>query len=203
MGRPAVAPFCLALLGCPLLAELPQFGVQVAVVQPESDLNGGKWVGGRVGASAGVHVLLDLDGGHGLCLRGDATSFRSGPIRLFDGSGSTQLYGEDAKARILALGADYRFHFASSHLEGPYGLLGAGWSWASLTGAALTEGGPVASWPADQRATSFQFALGLGWRFLPQVGGELRYTQSSFRDLGAPGTLMKAPTLSLGLTLDY
>lgn len=203
MGSAAIALVSLALLGAPVRADAPLVGVQVALVQPESDLNGGKWLHGRAGAMAGVHAVFDLEGGHAVCVRADATYYRSGLINLFDGSGSTQLYAQDARARILALGADYNYFFTAEHLEGVYLLLGAGWSWAALTEATQVSGPPVSAWPADQHSSSFQYALGLGWKFMPHLGSEFRFTQSSFRDLGVSGTLVKAPALSLGLTIDY
>jgi len=207
MRTPAIASILgLGLLGGPLLAYDAYLGGQIALVQPQSDLNGGKWLHGRAGASAGLYGLFDLGNSHALRARADGTFVRAGKINIVDGGGDAQLYAQDARTRILSAGIDYNYYWFQHLMEGPYAILGLGYAWASFTGARPVPGGvgaPPTSWPANQNARAVQYALGMGWKFSPRLGGEFRFTQSTFRDVGVPFGTVKAPVLSLGLTFEY
>ena len=207
MRAPAIAGFLvLGLLGGPLHAFDTSFGGQIGLAQPQSDLAAGKWLTGRGGASAGLYGLIDLGNSHALRARADATFIRPGTINLIDGGGGTQLYAENARTRLLIAGLDYNYFILQHAFEGPYVIMGLGYAWASFTGARIVPGGldaPPADWPARQSAQSLQYALGMGWRFSPHLGGEFRFTQGAFRDVGVPYTMVKSPILNLGLTLDF
>jgi len=197
---------CLGLLGGPLAAGDSTFGGQIALIQPQSDLNGGKWLHGRAGVSAGLHGLFDLGYSHALRPRADLSLIQGGTINIIDSGGDSQQFAQDAKTRILAVGLDYNFYIMEHHLEGPYTIVGLGYAWASFSGARLLAGGagtPPAVWPSNQSAGAIQYALGMGWKASPHLGGEFRFTQSTFRDIGVPFAQVKAPAFSLSLTVEY
>jgi hypothetical protein len=196
---------CLALAGVPLAAEGPALGGQIGLAQAQGDLSGGKWLRGRAGATAGLYSLFELGYGNALRPRADATFYPAGPIAVINGGGDYRRFTETAKASILDLALDYAFFMYGQHFEGPYVILGLGYSWASLTGASLQPGGlaPPAALPASQRARALQYALGAGWRFNALLGAEFRFSQSNFRHVGDADTIMKAPAFGLSLTVDF
>ena len=195
----------LALPGGPLAANLPILGGQVSLVLPQGDLNGGKGVHGREGLGGGLHGTFDLDGGHALNLRGAFAQIREGRVNILTYDGSTQLYAEEAKVRSLALALDYCFFLSSNPAEGPYFLIGLGQQWIRSSGAHLVPGGvgPDVAWPAEHSNSTIQYALGLGHKFRPHLGGEFRFTQGNFKNVALPWTSMKTPTFTVSLTLDY
>jgi hypothetical protein len=197
---------CLGLAAFPLLAEAPVLGGQIALVQPQGDLSGDKWFRGRAGGSAGLYELIDIRYGNALRPRLDVTLIGNGPVNIIDGGGNYHLFTENAKTRILALAVDYNFFFAGHHFEGPYSILGFGYSMLYFTGAELVPGGigvPPDPWPASQHAHSLEYAAGMGWKFSPSLGSEFRYTQGNYRNMGTTYTIVKAPVLNLSLTLDF
>ena len=202
------APLALALLALPgrvLLAGDPILGGQLTLALPQGDLNGGKWMHGRTGLGAGLHCLVDLDGGHALNLRGDWTAIREGQVNLIASDGSVQLFAEQAKVRILALGVDYNFYFSSNPVEGPYFLVGLGQSWFRSSGASQVPGGiggPIA-WPSSHGGSALQYALGAGHKLRPHLGWEFRFTQANYGRPGIDGASLKTPMFNLSLNLDY
>lgn len=191
----ALAAVVLALAGGALRAEPLEWGGQVALVLPQGDLNGGHWLHGNTGVGAGLHLLWPWNDGHAWRLRGDAAWLPRNPLVLRD----APVDRESAKVRLLSAGLDYNY-FPAIHPEGPYLIAGIGWSRIQCTGASVARPGP---WPDSQSATAPVLAVGLGCRYTPTLGGELRFTEVTFKNLGASGSRLQAPMLTAALTLDF
>jgi hypothetical protein len=204
--RAALAAGLLAAATLPVAAApSPVLGGQVTLAFPQGDLNGGKWMHGRTGLGLGLHCIEPLDGGHAVNLRGDCVWIQQGQVNILTGDGSTQLYAEQAKVRILSLSLDYEFYFSGDPHEGPYFFIGLGQSWMSHTDASLAPGGvgaPVA-WPGSSSASAVQWSLGVGSKFRPRLGYEFRFTQANYSGVGIGGTSMKTPMFTLALTTDF
>lgn len=119
---------------------------------------------------------------------------------------STNLFVEQAKVQIRSAGLDYAYYFYS--LEGgPYAGLGLAVAEARFGSASQVPnagvGGPLSPWPSDQVKKAPQYALMAGWKFNPAFGLELRFTQSEFKGVATPGTIVKAPVFGLSLTAEF
>jgi hypothetical protein len=191
----ALAAAALAVAGGPLAAEPMEWGGQVALVFPQGDLNGGHWLHGSTGAGCGLHGLWPLDGGHAFRLRADGAWLPRNPVMLED----APVDQESAKVTLLSFGVDYNY-FPGIHPEGPYLIAGLGYSWIRCYGVTALSAAP---WPDHQEASAPEVAVGLGSRFTPHLGGELRFSTATFKDLDSSGTRMKAAMLTAALTLDF
>jgi hypothetical protein len=191
----ALAAAALATAGGPLGAEPLQWGAQAALAFPQADLNGGHWLHGNTGVGCGLHVLWPWDGGHAFRLRADAAWLPRNPVVLRD----APVDRESAKVRLLSAGVDYNF-FPGIHPEGLYLIAGLGYSRIRCYGVTVASAGP---WPGSQEASAPVMAMGLGSRFTPHLGGELRLASATFKNLGRSGSRVGAPMFTAALTLDF
>jgi hypothetical protein len=191
----ALVAAALAVAGGPLEAEPVEWGGQVALALPQGDLNGGHWLHGNIGLGGGLHALWPLNEGHAFRLRVDGAWLPRNPLVLRD----APVDRESAKVRLLSAGVDYNY-FPAIHPEGPYLIVGLGYGRIQCDGVTVAAAGP---WPGSQRASAPVAALGLGSRWTPHLGGELRFSSATFKDLGSPGSRMRAPMVTAALTLDF
>jgi hypothetical protein len=170
-------------------------------------MNGGKWLHGMSGLTAGVHWVFFHHDNHDLRLRGDGTFYPRGPINVFTDDGATQLWTMSAKTRIVETALEYNFYFNSINEENLYLIIGLGYSWATFYGAQLIPGGGIepssTPWPETTRAVGNLYALGLGDRLSRHLGCEFRFTQVFYHGLGPGGTGVKDPTFALAGTFDF
>ena len=191
----ALVAAALATAAGPLGAEALEWGGQAGLAFPQADLNGGHWLHGNTGVSCGLHLLWPWNGGHAFRLRADATWLPRNPVVLRD----APVDRESAKVRLLSAGVDYNY-FPAIHPEGLYLIAGLGYGRIRCYGVTLASGGP---WPSSQEASAPVVAMGLGSRFTPLLGGELRFASATFRNLGSSGSRMQAPMVTAALTLDF
>jgi hypothetical protein len=191
----ALVAAALALAGAGLGAEPLEWGGQAALVFPQSGLDGGHWLHGGAGAGLGLHLLWPWNDGHAFRLRADAAWLPRNPLVLRDSA----VGRERAKVRLVSAGVDYNY-FPGIHPEGPYLIAGLGYARIRCSGATVAVAGP---WPDSQDASAPMLALGLGSRFTPHLGGELRFTSATFKNLGSSGSRLQAPVLTAALTLDF
>ncbi len=195
---------CLGLVATPLRADV-LFGGQVAVAEPQGDLNGGHWLHGNTGIGIGLHALLSPDGTSGIRLRGDTSFYPRGPIVVEADNGSYPLFNESAKAAILDLALDYNWFFRQN-LEGPYGIAGLGYSRARFYGVSLSPEdigvytGPL---PSAHQSSAILYAVGLGWRISEHLGWEARFSESTMHDVGGPGTFTRIPIFTAAVTFEF
>ncbi len=156
----------LALAGTSLAAqEGPRFGVQVTLNQPQSDLKDA--VDSKLGYGLGAHLAVDLNGGHMLRPRFDATWYPERKESDAFGSFST-------KFSSMSLGMDYLYHFGGKS-EGVYLTVGAAaaqWKveWNATATGFFSDSG-------SEKTTKLALSAGLGYQFNKTFGGELRYVK--------------------------
>lgn len=154
----------ITLAGCPLPAQEINYGGQLTVSLPGSDLGSRTWLHHRLGAGAGVHALIGLEDGYALVPRFDYSSYEKQPV----------------KVQVLQLGVDLDYFFSARVNEGPF--LGGGLQF----GAARFElTGDAGSARATPKAPGAAFIA--GWMFTQNLGAEWRWGWSKFKpDLTGP-----------------
>ena len=173
----------LALVATTLLAagaaQAQDFhpGLQLTVSQPQGDLGDKDQVDMKTGYGAGIHVMIDLKGGHALVPRLDYTMYKNSQ----DVAPGISV---DTKVNILMLGLDYNYFISHKANQGFYLDAGLGY------GSAKFEAGAMGVSFSDT-PNAVYVAAGLGYMFNPNVGAELRYTSAKYEPEFA-GTKMSA-----------
>lgn len=164
------------LLPLPALGQGIRAGFQVGVLKPigGSDfntatptVNGNAWVDGKAGLTVGGHASWELNGGHMLRLRLDA-SRQSGSASpaLATAAGASF----NTQIDTLSLMGDYIFHL-SGKAQDFFVTLGAG---VDQTRLRVTTRG----FDSDDSKAALAVAAGCGWRFNQLMAAELRYISS-------------------------
>jgi hypothetical protein len=206
-------PAILAALAAvaPLSAEATlDYGVTATLAKPVADIEGGPWLTGRYALGIGVRLPWRIDDLSTIVPRADLLNIPEGDVHVLSFDSSTNMYNETAKAQIRSIGADYDMFFLEHRdATGPYFLAGLAWSEVRFSNVQLQPGGwggPLpdgVSWPTEQTKKVMQYALGMGWKFTPAYGAEFRFTQGSYRSVGLPGLVVKAPVFGISLTAQF
>jgi hypothetical protein len=146
----------VALLAAPAFAQA-SFGLSLGVSKPMGDAK--DFVDSKMGFTFGANVGIDMKGGHVLRPRLDLTQAKND-------WGS----GVESKISTTTLGLDYNYFVSGKATEGFYVIAGLGYS---KTKAEMSISGFGS---ADDSASALGMALGMGFRFTPLVGADLRYT---------------------------
>jgi len=184
------------------------FGVQGTLAKPTSDVDGGKWFRGRDAKGYGLRVPIRLEGSHVLVPRVDVLDLRPGQVNVISSDKTVHLYTEQAKVQIQSAALDY-FYYLNDHADqGAYFGGGVGYSRARFTQSVMVPGGlgdplPAGTWSAGQTRRAIQYDLLMGWKFIPYLGLEFRFTQGNYKSIGINNTLVKAPVFGLSLTLEF
>ncbi|GLH69724.1 hypothetical protein GETHPA_12570 [Geothrix rubra] len=152
----------LALSGVSLSAQQYSFGGQVSAAIPTGPLASKDWQDGKPGAGVGVHMVIDLQGGHALVPRLDYTRFKKSES------------GVDRKVQTYQFGVDYNYFLSGKVNMGPYLGAGIGFGRAKyeLTGFGYSS---------KDTASDAYGAVEGGWMFTRNLGAELRYTWSPYK----------------------
>ena len=205
--RHSVLPSLILLSALAPGLRAQDIGVQVGLVKPIADLNGGSWIQGRTGGSYGGHVSFYWSGNQALVPHFDVLDLRPGPVAIEDAHTSVRQFNEQARVRIQSFGADYDFYLSGTLEEGFYLGAGLGVAEAKFQGAILLPGGAgyavaPGAWPAYQNKKAAQFALTSGLRLASFMALEFRFSQANFKGIGVPGTLVRGPAFALNLMLE-
>jgi len=209
MRRPVLVALCLlGASGFVLQAQFVDFGAQLTLAKPTMDLEGGTWIRGRSALGFGLRLPCYFDRNQALVPRLDVLNIKAGPVAILNGATSDRNYTALAKVRLVSLGVDYDYYLSGRPEDGPYLGCGLGLSQADFQNAQLLPGGygpplPDGAWPVDQTKKAVQYALQAGWKLDEHLAVEARYTQSDFKSVGTPGTLVKAPVFSFSIVVEF
>ena len=149
--------------------EGPRFGLQATLSLPQGDLKDA--VDSKMGYGVGAHVTFDLQGGHMIRPRLDATWYPKYTVSDAFGSASVTYSN-------LSLGADY-LYFVEGKPQGLYftgGLSAVQWKGEASVNVLGISGSD------SETTTKLGLAAGLGYQFNKTVGAELRYQTSKVWD---------------------
>ncbi len=152
----------LALSGVSLSAQQYSFGGQVSAAIPTGPLASKDWQDGKLGAGVGLHVVIDLQGGHALVPRLDYSRFKKSES------------GVDRKVQTYQFGVDYNYFLSGKVNQGPYFGAGIGFAHAKFELTGLGDS-------SSDTASEAYGALEGGWMFTRNLGAELRYTYSPYK----------------------
>lgn len=189
--RPTIFLAATLLVATPRLqAQGTQFGFQLGAADAIGDYKG--WTQSNIAPALGIHLAIDLGGGHMLRPRLDYTYFKRS---VLEGNGglhfpSTAYYSVDSKTEVTSLMVEYLYHF-SRRPEGIYLIAGAGYQHTTFNETGL----------ASRNYDGAALSAGAGWQMNRHVGTELRYVHSTFSTYGYSS--FDASTIQGGITFRF
>lgn len=182
-----ITTLLILLLSAKLQAQDFSFGGQLTLSRPLGDLSSSSGSDQKIGYGFGVHGVIGMSEGHSIIPRVDYLKFSRND-------------GSNLNTNLLMVGVDYAYFTSKKVNDGLFLSAGAGYGSAQYKASGFL--GP----DRTKNSGSLYWAVGAGYMFTPNLGGELRYSSAEYETVPwAVWTKPKesAPTLCASVIIRF